>query len=163
MEKYGRWKNVVKERVSGWISIKQKVCTYHLGRKEVFSKWILVVTVVSGLTVILFSVTNIRGGFFVVVLMCFCSWVHFHVRMSLTAEHVFGHNHLVEKKLQFMGGEDVLEEVEKFCYLVIWLVVMAEHLRQWVQELVVRGRSSTMKKEEGKTRRVNQVDQGNSA
>ena len=32
-----------------------------------------------------------------------------------------------------------------------------------MQELVVRGRSSTMKKEEAKTRRVNQVDQGNSA
>ena len=39
--------------------------------------------------------------------------------MSLTAEHVFGHNYFVEKKLQFKGGEDVLEEVEKFCYLVI--------------------------------------------
>ena len=39
--------------------------------------------------------------------------------MSLIAGHVFGHNYLVEKKLKFKGGEDILEEVEKFCYLVI--------------------------------------------
>ena len=28
-----------------------------------------------------------------------------------------GHNCLVEEKLEFKRGEDVLEEVEKFCYL----------------------------------------------
>ena len=37
---------------------------------EVIRKWILVVTVVSGLVVILFIVRNTRRGFIVVVLMC---------------------------------------------------------------------------------------------
>ena len=41
-----------------------------LGRKVVFGKYILVVSVVSGLVVILFSVRNVRGGFIVVVLIC---------------------------------------------------------------------------------------------
>ena len=36
----------------------------------VFQKWILVVSVVSGLVVILFSVRNVRVGFIVVVVMC---------------------------------------------------------------------------------------------
>ena len=35
-----------------------------------FQKWILVVSVVSRLVVILFSVENVRGGVTVVVLMC---------------------------------------------------------------------------------------------
>ena len=52
------------------MSIKQKVCSYYLGRKVVFRKWILVVSVVSGLVVILFSVRNVRGRLIVVVLMC---------------------------------------------------------------------------------------------
>ena len=52
------------------MSIKQKVCSYYLGRKVVFRKWILVVSVVSGLVVILFSVRNVRGRLMVVVLMC---------------------------------------------------------------------------------------------
>ena len=46
------------------MSIKQKVCSYYLGRKIVFQKWILV-----SMVVILFSVRNVRGGFIVVVLM----------------------------------------------------------------------------------------------
>ena len=36
----------------------------------VFQKWILVVSVVSGLVVILFSVRNVRVGLIVVVVMC---------------------------------------------------------------------------------------------
>ena len=39
-------------------------------KTRVFQKWILVVSVVSGLVVILFSVRNVRVGFIVVVVMC---------------------------------------------------------------------------------------------
>ena len=38
------------------MSIKQKVCSCYLGRKVMFRKWVLAVSVVSGLIVILFSV-----------------------------------------------------------------------------------------------------------
>ena len=44
--------------------MKQKVFSYYLG------KWIRVVSVVSGLVVILFSVQNVSGGFIIVILMC---------------------------------------------------------------------------------------------
>ena len=43
--------------------VKQKICSYYIGRKVVFRKLILVVSVVSGLVVILFNVRNVRGGF----------------------------------------------------------------------------------------------------
>ena len=43
--------------------IKQKICNYYIGRKVVFRKLILVLSVVSGLVVILFNVRNVRGGF----------------------------------------------------------------------------------------------------
>ena len=46
------------------------------------------VSVVSELVVILFSVRNIRGEFIVVVLMCLDRWVYYHVGMSLFVEHV---------------------------------------------------------------------------
>ena len=46
-----------------------KVCSYYLGRKVMFRKWILVVSVVRGSIVILFSVRNVRG-WFIAVLMC---------------------------------------------------------------------------------------------
>ena len=49
--------------------IKQKVCSYYVGRNVVFRKWVLVVSVVSGLVVILLDVRNVRGGYIVVVLM----------------------------------------------------------------------------------------------
>ena len=42
------------------MSIKQKVCSYYLGLKVVFRNWILVVSVVSGLVVNLFSVQNVK-------------------------------------------------------------------------------------------------------
>ena len=50
--------------------IKQKICSYYLGRKGVLEKWTLVVFVVSGLVVILFTAQNVTDGFMVVVLMC---------------------------------------------------------------------------------------------
>ena len=53
-----------------------------------FRKWILVVSVVSGLVVILFNVGNVRGGLIIVALMCLGSLVYYHVRMSLFVEHV---------------------------------------------------------------------------
>ena len=93
------------------MSIKQKVCSYYLGRKVVFRKWIFVVSVLSGLVVILFSVRNVRGGFIVVVLsLLSCP----DVFVCITCP---GHNCSVEEKLKFKRGEDVLEEKEKFCHL----------------------------------------------
>ena len=82
------------------MSIKQKVHHYYLGRKVVFQSWILVVFVVNGLVVILFSIQNVRGGF--IVFVC-------------TA--CLGHSCSVEEKLEFKRDEDVLQEVGKFCYL----------------------------------------------
>ena len=70
MDRYVRWKNVVEEkglRVN--VNKKQKLCSYYLG-KVVFPKWILVVSVVSGLVVILLDVRNGRSGFIVVFLTC---------------------------------------------------------------------------------------------
>ena len=64
-----------------------RVCNYYLGRKVVFRKWILVVSVVSWLVVILFSVQNVRGGV-IVVLMCLDRLVYYHFGMSLSVEHV---------------------------------------------------------------------------
>ena len=64
---------------------------------------------------ILFSVQNVRGWVY-----C-CSDVPRQV--SLSCQDVFvcrtclGHNCSVEEKLEFKRGEDVLEEMEKFCYL----------------------------------------------
>ena len=42
--------------------------------------------------------------------------VYYHAGMSLSVEHL-GYNCSGEEKLEFKRGEDVLEEVEKFCYL----------------------------------------------
>ena len=44
------------------VNVKEKGSSYYLGRKVVFRKWILVVTVVRGLVVILFSLRNVRSG-----------------------------------------------------------------------------------------------------
>ena len=73
------------------------------------------VSLVSGVVVILYIIRNVRGEFIVVDLMCLG-------RLSLSCWDVFvcrtclGHNCSVEK-LEFKRGEYVLEEVEKFCYL----------------------------------------------
>ena len=97
------------------MSIKQKVCSYYLGRKVVFREWILVVSVMSELAVTLFSVQK--------------RWVHRcccdvpRQEDPLSCRDVFdrriclGRNCSVEEKLEFKRCEDVLEEVEKFCYL----------------------------------------------
>ena len=69
MEKFGRWKNIV-EGKSLMVNVdKTKCMQYYLGRKVVFQKWIFMVSV-SGLVIVLFSVRNVRRGFFVVVLLC---------------------------------------------------------------------------------------------
>ena len=97
--------------------IKQKVCSYYLGREVVFQKLILAVSEVSGLVVILFSVQNIKRW-----VHCCCSDVPRQVSV-LSCWDVFvcrtclGHNCSVEERLEFKKDEDVLEEVEKFCYL----------------------------------------------
>ena len=75
------------------------------------------VSVVNRLVVILFSIQNIRW-----VHCCF-SDVSWQVSL-LSCQLVFvcrtylGRNCSLEEKLEFKTGEDVLGEVEKFCYLV---------------------------------------------
>ena len=74
------------------------------------------VSVVSGLVVILFSVQNVRGGFIFV-----CSDVPRQVSLScwdvFVCRTCLGHNCSVKEKLEFKRDENVSEEVEKFCYL----------------------------------------------
>ena len=70
MGKYGRWKKMQwKERMRVNVD-KKGICSYYLGRKVVFRRWILEVRVVSWLVLLLLSVRNVRGGFIVVVLIC---------------------------------------------------------------------------------------------
>ena len=66
----------------------QKVCSYYLGRKVVFHRWILVVSVVNELVEILISVQNVKSGFTVVALLCLGRWIYYRVRMSLSEEHI---------------------------------------------------------------------------
>ena len=61
MDKYGRWENAVEGKGLKVNVDKTKCMQLLLRRKVVFRKWILVVSVMSGLVVILFSVRTIRG------------------------------------------------------------------------------------------------------
>ena len=70
MHKYGRWKNAVEGKGLRVNVDKTKGIQLLFGKKAVFQRWILVVSVVNRLVIILFSVRNVRGGFIVVVLMC---------------------------------------------------------------------------------------------
>ena len=70
IDKYGRWKNAVEGKDLRVNVEKTKGVQLLFGKEIVFQNWILVVTLVSGLVVILFSVRNVRGGFIMVVLMC---------------------------------------------------------------------------------------------
>ena len=87
-----------------------------------FRKWVLVVSVVSGLVAIPFGARNVRVGFTVDSLSELDSDVPRQVSL-MSCWNVFvcrtfpGHNFLVEEKLEFERGEDVSEEEEKFCYL----------------------------------------------
>ena len=74
-------------RVWWWMLIKQKVCSYYLGRKVVLQKRILGVFVVSGLVVILFSLRNASDGITAVVLMCLGRSVYYNVAMFLPVKH----------------------------------------------------------------------------
>ena len=88
MDKYGRWKNTV-ERKDLRVNVnKTKGMQLLFEKKVVFRKKILVVSLVSGLVVILSIVQNVRGGFTVVVLMCLGRSVYYGVQMSLSVEHV---------------------------------------------------------------------------
>ena len=51
------------------MSIKHKVCSYYMGRKVVFRKWILVMSLVSGLLIKILSIIHVKGEFILVVLM----------------------------------------------------------------------------------------------
>ena len=70
IDKYGRWKNAVEGKDLRVNVEKTKGVQLLFGKEIVFQNWILVVSVVSGLVVILFSVRSVRGGFIMVVLMC---------------------------------------------------------------------------------------------
>ena len=98
------------------MSIKQKVCSYYMKRKSV-------------LKVDLCGVCGEGVGCNSIQCTKCQRWVH-HRRSDvprqvslLSCRNVFvcraclGHNCTLEKKLEFKRGEDVLEEVEKFCYL----------------------------------------------
>ena len=100
MDKYGRWKNVVEGKGLRVNVDKTKGMQLLFGKKRSVSKVILVVSVVSGLVVILFNVRNVRGGFIVVVHMSrqvsqLSCWDIFVCRTCL------GHNCSVEEKLEF--------------------------------------------------------------
>ena len=86
MDKYWRWKNAVEGKGMSMTVDKTKGVQL-LRRKVVFLKSILVVSVVSRLVVILFSVRYVRDGFMVVILMSLGRWVYYHVRTSLSVEH----------------------------------------------------------------------------
>ena len=64
-----RQKNAVEGKSLRVNVYKTKGMQISLGRKVVFQRWILVVSVVNGLVVILFSVRSVSGGFIVIVLM----------------------------------------------------------------------------------------------
>ena len=53
-----------------------------------------------------------------------------------------GHNCSVEEKLEFKRSKMFFRKWKSFVIKVIWLVVIVGHRRQWVQELVLRGRGS---------------------
>ena len=75
------------------MSINQKVCSYYLGRK-VCQRW--------------FHRRCSDVPRKVSLLSC---------RDAFFCRTCLGHNCSVEEKLEFKRGEDVLEEMEKFCYL----------------------------------------------
>ena len=101
-----------------WVNVdKTKGMQLLFRKKSSVSKWILVVSVGSGLVLYSIKCTKCQR------------WVHryFHdvprqVNL-LSCLDVFvcrtclGPNCTVEEKLEFKRGEDMLEEVEKFCYL----------------------------------------------
>ena len=70
MNKYKRWKNAVEGKGMRVNVDKTKGMQFSFGKKVVFRRWILVVSVVNELVVILFSVQNVRGWFIVIVLIC---------------------------------------------------------------------------------------------
>ena len=99
------------------MSIKQKVCSYHLEKSSI-------------LKVNPCGVCDERIGCNSIQCTKCQRWVNCRCRDAprpvglLSCWNVFvcrtclGHNCSVEEKLEFKRGEDVLEEVEKFCYLV---------------------------------------------
>ena len=68
MDKYWRWKNAVEGKGMS-MNVDKTKGVQLLRRKVVFLKSILVVSVVSRLVVILFSVRYVRDGFMVIILM----------------------------------------------------------------------------------------------
>ena len=120
-----QWKN----RIWEWMSIKIYIYNYYLGRKVVFGKWILVVSMVSRLVVILFSVQNVRDVFIVVVLMCVCRWVYYYVRMSLSVGCAFVITFSRREVRAKMGWRCFRGSGKDFFICMIWLVVVVEHLR----------------------------------
>ena len=114
VNKYGGWENAVEGKGLRVNVNKTKDMQLLFGKKSSASR----VSEVSRLVVILFNVRNARVGFIVIALMCLGRCVYYHVGMSFVCRTCLGHNCSVEGKLGFKKSENVLEEVEKFCYLV---------------------------------------------
>ena len=77
------------------------------------------VSAMSGLVVILFSVWNLRCGIILFFFFFFFDvpWQVESIISGCLCRTCLGHNCSVEEKLEIKRGEEVLEEVEKFCYL----------------------------------------------
>ena len=122
MDKYGRWKNAMEGKSLRVNINKTKGIQLLFGKKNSVSK------------VDPCGVSGVRVGCNSIVFEIICTKCQrcVHRRFSdiprqvsqvLSCRDVFvcrkclGHNCSVEDKLEFKRGEDVLEEVEKFCYL----------------------------------------------
>ena len=117
VEKYGRWKNAVEGKGLRVNVNKTKDIQLLFGKKGSVSKVDPCCVCGEQVGCNFFSVRNVRGGFIVVLLMCLCwlsllsCWDVFFCRTCL------GDNCLVGEKLEFKKSENVLEEMEKVCYL----------------------------------------------
>ena len=98
------------------------------------------VSLVKGLVIMLFGVQNVKSVFIIIVQMCLGSSAYFLVKISV-CRACLGHKCLVKEKEEFKRGGDILEEVEKFVFLVTYLVLTVEHLKKSVQEYEAPGRS----------------------
>ena len=114
MDKYGRWKNAVEEKGLRVTVDKTNGMQLLFGKKSSVSK--VDPYGVCGermLVIILLKVRNARSGF-IVVLICLGRCVF---RYVFVCRICLDHNSTVEEYLDCKRGEDVLGEVEKFCYL----------------------------------------------
>ena len=116
MQKYGRWKNVMEGKALRVNVDKTKGMQLLFGKKS------------SVLKVDRCGVCGERVGCNSIQCTKCQRWIHcrcsvprqvilLSYRDIFVCRTCFGHNGSVEEKLEFKRSEDVLEEVEKFCYL----------------------------------------------